>query len=96
VVSLKRFNSNGSKNNGMVRVPPYLDISGHSITPGQHEYEIYGMVVHGGTSRGGHYVAYTRRGQLWYYFSDSQVRETDWNKVKNAQPYIMFYKRVSQ
>ena len=93
---MKRSNSNGSKNNAPVKIPAQLNISGHSITPGNHFYELYGVVEHSGTARGGHYVAYTRRGHFWYYFSDSQFYQTSWDKVKKSQPYILFFKKVDQ
>jgi len=52
------------------------------------------MTVHSGTARGGHYVAYTRRDQDWFYFSDDTIKIQSWEKVKTCQPYILFYKRV--
>ena len=57
---------------------------------------MYGGVVHSGSSLAGHYVAYTRRGKQWYYFSDSNFKEASWEKVMMAQPYLLFYCRVNQ
>jgi ubiquitin C-terminal hydrolase len=48
-----------------------FDISGACINPGKWIYNLYGISVHQGSARGGHYIAYTRRYNSWYYFSDS-------------------------
>ena len=66
ILTLKRFNNNLSKNNADVKVSPVIDLQGHCLNPGDHLYEIYSMIVHNGTARGGHYTAYSKRGENWY------------------------------
>lgn len=36
-------------------------MEGHCLNKGQYFYELYAMVVHSGTAKGGHYIAYTCR-----------------------------------
>ena len=93
-ISLKRFNNNLSKNNAVVRPPYRLDLEGHCINKGPLLYELFAISEHGGTARGGHYVAHTRRGAEWNYFSDSTIRNESWEKARSSQPYILFYKRI--
>jgi ubiquitin C-terminal hydrolase len=93
VLTLKRFNNNLSKNNAEVKVAPTLQLEGHCINPGPHHYELYAMIIHSGTARGGHYTACSRRGEGWVYFSDSNFKTIPWEKVRSSQPYILFYRR---
>lgn len=73
-VVLKRFTNAGQKNNSDVPFPLTLDLGGVCINPGKWTYNLYGVSVHQGGARGGHYIAYTRRGDSWYYFSDSHYK----------------------
>jgi ubiquitin C-terminal hydrolase len=78
VVSLKRFNNNLSKNNACVKLPLRIELDGHCINKGPLAYELFAMTEHSGTARGGHYVAYSRRGNNWFYFSDGTVKGLNW------------------
>jgi ubiquitin C-terminal hydrolase len=95
-MTLKRFNNNLSKNNADVKVQPILEMEGHCLNPGVHRYEIYAMIIHNGTARGGHYTALSRRGEGWVYFSDSSFKQITWNQVRTSQPYILFYRRIAE
>ena len=63
-------------------------------------YRLVGIVEHGGTMRGGHYVAYVRGPCLennvdnsWYYISDSSVRKATLEAVLNSEAYLLFYEK---
>ena len=88
---MKRFTNTGQKNNANVPFPFELNLSGVVINSGVWKYNLYGVVVHQGGAGGGHYIAYTRRGNNWYYFSDSHFREVSASTVKNSQAYLLFY-----
>jgi ubiquitin carboxyl-terminal hydrolase 16/45 len=75
---LKRFNNNLSKNNASVKLPSTLSLDGHCINKGSLAYELFAFVEHTGTARGGHYVAYSKRGNDWFYFSDGTVKGLSW------------------
>lgn len=77
-----------------MKVAPSLQLDGHCLNPGPHNYELYAMIVHSGTARGGHYTACSRRGEGWVYFSDSSFKTIPWEKVRSSQPYILFYRRT--
>lgn len=53
--------------------------------------KLYSVVVHGGNVRGGHYVAYVRRGPRWYHISDSHVSPVDNITDQLRTGYLMFY-----
>eukprot|EP01138_Halocafeteria_seosinensis_P004389 gb/GECG01004490.1/.p1 GENE.gb/GECG01004490.1/~~gb/GECG01004490.1/.p1 ORF type:complete len:855 (+),score=107.85 gb/GECG01004490.1/:1-2565(+) len=58
------------------------------------KYELQGLVVHSGGMKGGHYVAYIRTENQWYYLSDTTVRRVTQQDALKAQPYLLFYQRV--
>ncbi|KAK8704810.1 hypothetical protein V6N13_048422 [Hibiscus sabdariffa] len=68
-------------------------------------YSLVGVVVHSGTMRGGHYIAYVRVGEKrkgtdtehvgseWYYASDQHVRQASIEEVLRCEAYILFYEQ---
>ena len=60
-----------------VEIPSYVEILNKY-------YELKSVVVHSGSSGGGHYYAYSRYNGKWWLFNDSQARKTnDVSKVLN-------------
>ncbi|XP_068666333.1 ubiquitin carboxyl-terminal hydrolase 2-like [Aristolochia californica] len=69
-------------------------------------YRLVGVVEHLGTMRGGHYVAYVRGernkrqsgndvlSSVWFYASDTSVREVSLAEVLQSEAYILFYEKV--
>lgn len=67
-----------------------------------------GIVVHSGSMKNGHYVAYIRGNKKnmmmndagggddykWYYASDEHVHEVSWSEVLSSQAYILFYEQI--
>ncbi|KAI5061326.1 hypothetical protein GOP47_0023831 [Adiantum capillus-veneris] len=66
-------------------------------------YQLVGIVEHGGTMRGGHYVAYVRgpnsdemsdtKDHAWYHISDSIVSKCTLQDVLGREAYLLFYER---
>ena len=56
-------------------------------------YQLYGVIEHSGGMRGGHYVAYVRRGGAWYFISDSLSRQVGVAQVLKCQAYMLFYEQ---
>nr|XP_043611818.1 ubiquitin carboxyl-terminal hydrolase 2-like [Erigeron canadensis] len=82
---------------------PYMDPS--CCRDKEYKYQLVGVVVHSGTMRGGHYVAYVRGAKgstgtkdddngLWYYASDANVREVSLDEVLRCDAYILFYEEM--
>ncbi|EFC46926.1 peptidase C19 family ubiquitinyl hydrolase [Naegleria gruberi] len=87
---LKRFDYdyttwNRIKLGNMVTFPFELDVSKYLEDNTQNAiYELFGVLVHSGTSSGGHYYAYIKSfsSDKWYNFNDSNVSEIDREQVK--------------
>lgn len=117
-IHLKRFSQDArgrfTKLNGHVKfsqklnLKPYMDPS--CIDREKYKYCLVGIVVHSGSMKGGHYVAYIRGGKknlrnddgggqgeedyTWYYASDEYVHEVSWREVLSSQAYILFYEQI--
>ncbi|MGE0009778.1 MAG: hypothetical protein AB7F19_04490 [Candidatus Babeliales bacterium] len=66
-------------------------------------YRLIGAIVQMGELRAGHYIAYVRSNNTWYYCNDSRVQEVDWNQMEIMgengresihQSYMLFYQRI--
>ncbi|XP_059317764.1 ubiquitin carboxyl-terminal hydrolase 2-like [Lycium ferocissimum] len=113
-IHLKRFSQDArgrlSKLSGHVNFRDIVDLKPYADTrclqKETYKYHLIGVVVHSGTMRGGHYVAYVRGGPkitgkdenaedfAWYYASDSRVREVSLEEVLRADAYILFYEET--
>ncbi|XP_010522400.1 PREDICTED: ubiquitin carboxyl-terminal hydrolase 2-like [Tarenaya hassleriana] len=88
-----------------IDLQPYMD-SARCNGEEKPVYRLAGVVEHSGTMRGGHYVAYVRGGNsdkenncssglsVWYYISDSYVRQVSLEEVLRCEAYLVFYERV--
>lgn len=114
-VHLKRFAQDMrgrlSKLNGHVSFPELLDLrpflDPRCLDSNSCYYQLVGVVEHGGTMRGGHYIAYVRSPGVeetsdsteheikdcWYCVSDSSVRKASLQAVLNSEAYLLFYEK---
>ncbi len=46
------------------------DTTEYPIVDNYSQFELYSIVVHGGSARGGHYTCYFKHGSIWYIFND--------------------------
>uniref|UniRef100_A0A8D0AJL2 Ubiquitin carboxyl-terminal hydrolase n=1 Tax=Sander lucioperca TaxID=283035 RepID=A0A8D0AJL2_SANLU len=112
---LKRFHQAGMnlrKVNRHVDFPLILDLapfcsaSCKNLAAGERVlYNLYGIVEHSGSMRGGHYTAYVKvrapqrkkehsfQGQ-WVYISDTTVQMVPESRVLNSQAYLLFYEEL--
>ncbi|MCD7454889.1 ubiquitin-specific protease ubp2 [Datura stramonium] len=113
-IHLKRFSQDArgrlSKLSGHVNFRDTVDLKQYidtrSLQKETYKYQLIGVVVHSGTMRGGHYVAYVRGGPkitgkdvnaedfAWYYASDTHVREVSLEEVLRSEAYILFYEET--
>lgn len=54
-------------------------------------YELFGVLSHKGSMRGGHYVAYVRCQDSWFKCDDAYITRVDQRTVSQAQAYMLFY-----
>ncbi|XP_075516364.1 LOW QUALITY PROTEIN: ubiquitin carboxyl-terminal hydrolase 2-like [Primulina tabacum] len=102
-IHLKRFSQDArgrlSKLNGHVNFRETIDFNPYMkprcTNGGKSTYRLLGAVEHSGSMRSGHYVAYMRGGQgdstIWYYASDTHVRQVSLEEVLSCEAYILFY-----
>ncbi|KAJ3309994.1 Ubiquitin carboxyl-terminal hydrolase 3 [Boothiomyces sp. JEL0838] len=92
---LKRFkyvNNTRSKIDTHVSFPMILDVSKFQKDE-QAKYNLYGVIVHRGTSAQGHYVAYVMHNQIWYEMNDRITKQVEFTQVANEPAYMLFYER---
>jgi ubiquitin C-terminal hydrolase len=96
IIQFKRFQNNGSK----VRSKVDINIEATNMTqwlsfPGVSRntnpvYTTYAIVEHHGSSRGGHYINYSRHGSGWLCYDDQNIYPVSSDKVVNDDTYILF------
>jgi len=86
------------KDQTKVSFTEYLNVAplllNHSSS-NSHLYKLISVIEHrGGTRYCGHFVAYTRRNDLWYECNDSSVTQVPLDFVLRApQAYLLFYEK---
>ncbi len=107
IVCLKRYSTLGrrhDKDSRSILNEREIDMEGFVLTKerefhkgkGEYKYELYAVLVHGGSLDGGHYFAYVKWSDNWYDISDQSVSKADYERnVKNACASVLFYKRVT-
>ena len=94
ILALKRFRQTPEpeKDCRMVKMRKRLVIN---CTKGVSEYKLYGVIEHRGEDLdSGHYVAFCRRGHLWYLFDDNVCVEVQLKTVLSSQAYLLLYKQL--
>jgi len=99
ILTLNRFSfdfSAARKNNVQV---DYLEglsledlVAREAPLPETVDYELYGVVEHEGTVNRGHYTAYVKVDDQWYFANDGRVVKVDISTVIGRNAYILFYK----
>ena len=60
------------------------------------KYELVAVSNHMGGLGGGHYTAYAKRGDKWFFCNDSSISQTTADQVRTAQAYVLFYRLVKE
>ncbi|XP_065121707.1 ubl carboxyl-terminal hydrolase 18 isoform X3 [Paramisgurnus dabryanus] len=105
-VHLKRFRNDcrfTRKLENKVTFPDTLqkDIFDAGLLENAEYYSLYAVIVHIGTALFGHYTAYIRPDQDWYYADDSYVRKVSWSDVQGTYKgcktaYLLLYRKMSR
>ena len=87
IISLKRFNYDGSKNTNKVNMP--LKFTMNSL-----KYELKSIAYHYGASGNGHYIAniYNSSEKKWYLADDCSVSKISEPDLENG--YVFFYAKA--
>ncbi len=115
VFHLKRFNSKGVKSSAPVSLAETFTIEGRTrsgfrasngrsatMPPGRIRYQLAAVVCHEGSSFGGHYIAYVRKGSEtsgeWFCCNDSNISRVDRRHVLFSvmrSAYLLLYDIMS-
>ncbi|WP_339044228.1 ubiquitin carboxyl-terminal hydrolase family protein [Cardinium endosymbiont of Tipula unca] len=88
-VCLNRFN--GEQQKTTTKVTRTEEITIDSEGKGV-KYTLSGFTVHGGEGiKGGHHVAYVKKGNTWYYTSDTTVKTVNDAIEASQDAYLLFY-----
>ena len=108
VINLMRFRNDMSKLQHPVSFPERLTItylSEQSPDRNNNSYKLLGVVLHSGSIESGHYTAYVRRGNVWYFCDDARVEKISSQEIANTMqsgnnkhgtPYILFYENTKK
>jgi ubiquitin C-terminal hydrolase len=111
-IHLKRFKYDPSKGsrvklNDQIEFPFELTIPSEHFTDFRHKNEIFklkSIIAHGGTAKGGHYMAFCKIGEEWRCFNDSSVTKATEDDLKRLfgdgsqgmNAYVLEYEKEEQ
>ncbi|KCZ75982.1 hypothetical protein H311_03028, partial [Anncaliia algerae PRA109] len=70
VIHLMRFSGAFRKIDDPINIP-------RELTLNKEKYDVFGLTCHSGVLSSGHYVSYSKRNSVWYYFNDSSVTKIE-------------------
>ena len=96
IIQLKRFTNNSHKISSPVSInleatnmSQWLSFPGVSRNTNP-VFTTYAVVEHHGSSRGGHYINYSRHGDKWLCYDDTNITPVEQDQVINDDTYILF------
>ena len=92
LISLKRFNQNGTKNLDMVYCPLLMDLTHLEFNNTPAKYMLVGYVSHQGSVNQGHYYTVVIENNKIWRLDDDNVCEI--NNIDDSGAYIIMYKRI--
>jgi ubiquitin C-terminal hydrolase len=80
------------KINAKVDIPEKIVVK---VDGKEEEYQLSSFIHHQGTLKGGHYTAYRKVENTWFFMSDTTVKVADLAEMKEAleTSYILCYQR---
>jgi hypothetical protein len=81
------------KREDSISVPNQLPI--HPVQGADANYRLDSFLVHVGSSRySGHYISYTKVGEIWYQIDDAKVRQIGFEALPLNKAYLFHYSKV--
>jgi ubiquitin C-terminal hydrolase len=94
VLSLKRWKHNLTKKNFKIDTPLKLDISPFTIYKEVCEYELFGIINHEGSIRGGHCYASIQKNGTWFSINDNMIQSIPLEYLIDERNYCLFYRKI--
>ena len=99
-IQIVRFQNDGKKLHNLidykekVLFPEHQISSNKGTTVTNVPYQLKAVIVHeGSTISSGHYVCYLKRGERWYFSSDTTVRQSSYLEATSQEAYLLFYEK---
>ena len=95
VIQLKRWNTHLYKNSSLVISPFIFDLQPYTIYEKNNncKYELFGIINHHGSVKGGHYYIYIKKND-WFIIDDETIQKIPDNKIINERNYCLFYRKL--
>ncbi|MDR2677760.1 MAG: hypothetical protein LBB26_04365 [Puniceicoccales bacterium] len=86
-VKIGRVSSNTrgvQKNTARCTFPEIIDLGKFMTSPKEESrrYRLNAVIAHGGSSAGGHYISFVKRGDQWFRCDDGSVSRASWSDIK--------------
>jgi ubiquitin C-terminal hydrolase len=99
IITVNRFNSDGSRNNNPVTIEEELDLRLYHLSNSTTKYTFSSVICHlGSTIDHGHYATIAKKNNKIYIFDDDSIREMgEENKISQLNgiiPYVIFYSKL--
>lgn len=94
IICLKRTNHNGQKINALVHYPLVLDLRKYVCGYQKKEfvYDLFGVCLHAGNAENGHYTAFVKKEDNWFFCNDNCVQLIEDEKhLLTPHAYCLFY-----
>jgi len=96
IVVLNRFISTptgSSKIDSLVTDISSIDLEIYAPKNSNTKYNLIAITMHSGSLRGGHYTAYGKRNNVWWFFNDFSATQKQSPITSGPDPYVLFYER---
>jgi len=94
IICLKRTNYSGEKNNVLVNYPLVLDLQKYvcGYQKKSFVYDLFGVCLHAGSGNYGHYTAFIKKEDDWFFCNDDRVQHIDdETHLLSPHAYCLFY-----
>ena len=95
VIQLKRWRTDLYKNSSLVISPFIFDLQPYTVYEKHNncKYELFGIINHHGSVKGGHYFIYIKKNG-WFIIDDESINPIPENKIINERNYCLFYRKL--
>lgn len=94
VICFKRITWDGKKINTRVDYTHELDLTEYvcGYKKKEHTYELFGVCNHSGSPDNGHYTAFVKKEESWFFCNDEQIQIVNDNRhIVTPYAYCLFY-----
>ena len=94
IICMNRTDHTGAKINALVNYPMVLDLRKyvHGYQKKEFVYDLFGVCLHAGNAENGHYTAFVKKEDNWFFCNDDRVLQIEDEKhLLTQHAYCLFY-----